>query len=148
MSWGDDDPLGALDDRERPTHDDFFSFADLEVRWCPALGLRYVEDEPADAPDPVAAWDDDDELGDAGDDYEDPPTRRVATGQRVGRAAAAATYRARRIPRVGGGGGGGGGAPGGPGGMDRDLGQAAIVGGEFLAGPHPVQDGAAGRRCR
>ena len=38
----------------------------------------------------------------------------------------------RRIPRVGGGGGGGGGAPGGPGGMDRDLGQAAIVGGGFL----------------
>ena len=29
-SWGDADPLGALDDRERPTHDDFFSFADLD----------------------------------------------------------------------------------------------------------------------
>ncbi|MEO6318304.1 MAG: phosphatidate cytidylyltransferase [Acidimicrobiales bacterium] len=35
QSWGeegDDDerPLGALDDRERPTHDDYFSFADLD----------------------------------------------------------------------------------------------------------------------
>lgn len=34
QSWGvegdDERPLGALDDRERPTHDDYFSFADLE----------------------------------------------------------------------------------------------------------------------
>src|SRR3546814_3833514 len=32
-TWADEDDdqrLGALDDRERPTHDDFFTFADLD----------------------------------------------------------------------------------------------------------------------
>ena len=32
QSWGDEDdaPPGALDSRERPTHDDYFTFADLD----------------------------------------------------------------------------------------------------------------------
>ena len=42
-AWGDEEGgrMGALDDRERPTHDDFFSFADLDDGGPPdTLGLR------------------------------------------------------------------------------------------------------------
>jgi phosphatidate cytidylyltransferase len=126
-SWGDDDPLGALDDRERPTHDDFFSFADLDGPVVPGRSVfADVDEDPVEAA-PEAAWDDEGPgFIEEPDDYEDPPTRRVATGQRIGRA----THRAPRLPRSGG--GGGGGLPGGPSGIDRDLGQAAVVGGGFL----------------
>ena len=130
-SWGDADPLGALDDRERPTHDDFFSFADLDGPVAPSRSVfADVDEEPAPAAPPEASWDDPPAYEDQ-DEYEDPPTRRVATGQRVGRAVGGASHRAPRLPRGGGGGGGAGGA-GHTGGMDRDLGQAAAVGAGFL----------------
>ena len=107
-SWGDADPLGALDDRERPTHDDFFSFADLDEPVVPGRSVfADVDDEPEVAPAPAAAWDDEAPGFDDQDEYEDPPTRRVATGQRVGRAVGAASHRAAAHP---GGGGAGGGA--------------------------------------
>ena len=49
QSWGDEDdaPLGALDSRERPTHDDYFTFADLDEPGGASSGARSVfEDEP------------------------------------------------------------------------------------------------------
>ena len=127
--WGDDDPLGALDDRERPTHDDFFSFADLDEPVVP--GRSVFADVEDSGQVPTADWPTDDVEDPAGfvdeeDEYDEPPTRRVATGQRVGRAPGG-THRAPRGMR------GGGGAPGGVAAMDRDLGQAAIVGAGFLA---------------
>jgi phosphatidate cytidylyltransferase len=142
-SWGDDDPLGALDDRERPTHDDFFSFADLDGPVVPGRSVfADVDEDPAEVA-PEASWDDEAPgFLEEPDEYDDPPTRRVATGQRVGRAIGGATHRAPRLPR----GGGGGGVPVGPGGMDRDLGQAVVVGAGLIvlalilmaAGPVPA----------
>jgi phosphatidate cytidylyltransferase len=100
--------LGALDDRERASHDDFFSFADMDEGMAPSRSVFADVEE-----DSTAAWDD--------ADFDEPaaPPRRVATGQRVGRAPGPA-------PR-------GGRPPGGAGPSDRDLTQAAIVGAGFLA---------------
>jgi phosphatidate cytidylyltransferase len=134
-SWGDDDRLGALDDSERPSHDEFFSFADLDEQGAPSRSVfaGVDDDEPAtyasDRP-----WEDEEQQQpqpgflEEPDEYYDEPSRRVATGQRVGRAISGATHRIPRGPRGGGGGGGGGGL----GGMDRDLGQAAVVGGGLM----------------
>ena len=121
-SWGDDDPLGALDDRERPTHDDFFSFADLDEPVVPGRSVFAEVEDSGQVPtvDWTVAEPEDTALVEAEDEYDEPPTRRVATGQRVGRAPGG-THRVR-----------GGGAAGGVAAMDRDLGQAAIVGAGFL----------------
>jgi phosphatidate cytidylyltransferase len=129
-SWGDDDRLGALDDSERPTHDEFFSFADLDEPAAPSRSVfADVGDEPAYASD--RPWEEEGAPGyaDEPDEYYEEPTHRVASGQRVGRAISGATHRIPRGPR---GGGGGGGTGGGMGGMDRDLGQAAVVGGGLM----------------
>jgi phosphatidate cytidylyltransferase len=111
--WVEDEPLGALDDSERPSHDDFFSFADLEESAPSRSVFADVEEEP------LAAWDDTPGYLGEPEPYEEPPTRRVATGQRVGRAASTTgSHRAvRPFERSGGRGGG-----------DRDLAQAAVVG--------------------
>jgi len=59
QSWGDEGederPLGALDDRERPTHDDYYSFADLEDTG--ASRSVFAETSP-----PEPEWVDDEEL--------------------------------------------------------------------------------------
>jgi phosphatidate cytidylyltransferase len=102
--------LGALDDRERQSHDDFFSFADMDDNAKPSRSVFADVDE-----EPEPAWDPGYEQE---EEYEDVPPRRVASGQRVGRGPAAPA----RAPRTGG---------SGP--SDRDLGQAAIVGVAFLA---------------
>ena len=68
QDWGEDDePRGALDDRERPTHDDFFTFADL--------------DEPGASPSrSVFAEEPEEHFGEAWDDdeYEEPAPARPA----------------------------------------------------------------------
>ena len=51
---GEDEPLGALDSRERPTHDDYFTFADLDD---PGVSRSVFEDEPEERFG--EAWDDD-----------------------------------------------------------------------------------------
>ena len=109
--WHDDERLGALDDSERPTHDDFFSFADIDD--APRRSVfAGVDDDVVD--EPAEVWEDEAPgFLDEPEPYDDPPTRRVATGQRVGRAPTGG----HRAPRQGGGGGG-----------DRDLAQAAAVG--------------------
>ena len=68
QSWGaeDDSPPGALDSRERPTHDDYFTFADLDEPAGASSGAHSVfEDEPEER------------FGDAWDDdvYDEPPPR-------------------------------------------------------------------------
>jgi phosphatidate cytidylyltransferase len=116
--WGDEGGgrLGALDDSERISHDDFFSFADLADETAPSRSVfADVDDEGGLSVVPEQeAWDEEPAYAEESDPYEDMPPRRVATGQRVGRAPAS-----HRAPRGGGG--------------DRDLGQAAIVGAGFLA---------------
>jgi phosphatidate cytidylyltransferase len=80
-AWGeqeDDQPLGALDDSERLSHDDYFTFADL--------------DEPAAE---ERGWEDDD-TG-----FVEAPPRRRAAATETGRRATA-----QRTPRTTGGGGG------------------------------------------
>ncbi|MDP1821146.1 MAG: phosphatidate cytidylyltransferase [Acidimicrobiales bacterium] len=119
--WGDEggSRLGALDDRERPTHDDFFSFADIDERPSRSVFADIEEDPAPVAPPPIDdEWDDQPGFLEEPEPYDDPPTRRVATGQRIGRASTGS----HRATRSGGGAGG-----------DRDLGQAAIVGVAFLA---------------
>jgi phosphatidate cytidylyltransferase len=110
--------LGALDDSERQSHDDFFSFADIDEGMAPSRSVfADVEEERA------GAWEDD-AFGEPEGVAPPPAPRRVASGQRVGRGPAAPPRGARpAAPGVGGGGGG----------SDRDLGQAAIVGVGFLA---------------
>jgi phosphatidate cytidylyltransferase len=104
--------LGALDDRERASHDDFFSFADIDEGMTPSRTVfAEVDDEP------TGVWEEDE----AEFDRPAEPPRRVATGQRVGRGPAPA--RGGRPP----------GPPGGVGPSDRDLTQAAVVGVGFLA---------------
>ena len=46
--WGEDEdePLGALDSRERPTHDDYFTFADLDEPGTSSGSRSVFEDEP------------------------------------------------------------------------------------------------------
>ncbi len=118
--WSGEERLGALDDRDRPTHDDFFSFADLDEPVAPGRSVfADVEEDPGYG-EPAGGWEDAPGFLEEPDPYEEPPTRRIATGQRVGRAPGGS----HRAPRGPGGGGGG---------VDRDLGQAAVVGAAFLA---------------
>jgi phosphatidate cytidylyltransferase len=118
--WASDERLGALDTSDRPTHDDFFTFADLDEPVVPGRSVFAGVDEPV-LEDEEEPWDDGPGFLEEPEEYEEPRTRRVVTGQRVGRAVGGS----HRAPRAGGGGGGGGGAGGV---IDRDLGQAAMVG--------------------
>jgi phosphatidate cytidylyltransferase len=109
--WQDHEAIRSHDDDERMSHDDFFSFADLDEPQPSRSVFANVEEEPVDD-----AWDDEPAYADEPEAYEEPtPTRRVSTGQRVGRAPAGSH---RPVRPLGGGGGGG----------DRDLVQAAAVG--------------------
>ena len=115
-SWGaeeDEGPLGALDTSERPTHDDYFSFADLDETVAPGRSVfaeADVEDEPF-----VPAWTDEPVEEEVYATYEEP--RAARSGGR--RQAADDSYQPRRVARSGGG--------------DRDMGMAVIVGVGFLA---------------
>jgi phosphatidate cytidylyltransferase len=121
--WASDERLGALDDSDRPTHDDFFSFADLDEPVVPGRSVFADVDDPGVEAE-EEPWDDGGGYVDEPEPYEETRTRRVVTGQRVGRSTGGASHRA---PRAGGGGGGGG-----AGVIDRDLGQAALVGAGLL----------------
>lgn len=86
QAWGDsgdERPLGALDDGERPTHDDYFTFADLDETSTAARSV-FTDDLPAD--EDMAR--------------DEPPLRRPATkaGQEPGDA-----YRPQRAARPTGG---------------------------------------------
>lgn len=109
-AWGDDsDPtrLGALDDRDRPTDDDYLTFADL------GEGGGSGRSVFADAPGFGDDWAD--EPAADLDPYDEPvPARATRT-----RRAAPADRRPARAA--------------GPGGGDRDMGMAVVVGVGFLA---------------
>jgi phosphatidate cytidylyltransferase len=117
-SWGgqedvEDERLGALDDSDRPTHDDYFSFADLDETVAPGRSVfaeADVEDEPF-----VPAWTDEPVEEEPYATYEEP--RAARSGGR--RQAADDAYQPRRAARSGGG--------------DRDMGMAVIVGVGFMA---------------
>ncbi|MGQ0434698.1 MAG: phosphatidate cytidylyltransferase [Microthrixaceae bacterium] len=120
-SWGaedsdDDERLGALDDRDRPTHDDFFSFADLDETVVP--GRSVFADGDDFEPEWSAPADVDVEPELEPVPYDEP--RRAPAARRRG---AEEPYRPQRAARPGGGGGGG----------DRDMGMAVVVGIAFLA---------------
>ena len=112
-AWGADDDatsLGALDSRDRPTDDDFLTFADLGEG-----GGRSV-------------FSDDDGFG---DEWADDPAEVDAPGHlaaydepRASRPAGTRTRRATPAGRA---------APARPGGGDRDMGMAVVVGVGFLA---------------
>ena len=109
-AWGEDDErLGALDDRERPTHDDYFSFADLDETVVPGSSVfADADDEGFDA-----AWEPEQE-DDVYPAYDEPPresVRRIGTGEHS--AVRTTTRPARRPP-------------------DRDMGVAVGVGVAFL----------------
>jgi phosphatidate cytidylyltransferase len=106
--WQDHEAIRSHDDDERMSHDDFFSFADLDEPQPSRSVFAGVDEEPV-----ADAWEDE-PYAEEPEAYEEPPTRRVATGQRVGRAPAGSH---RPVRPLGGGGGG-----------DRDLVQAAAVG--------------------
>lgn len=124
-SWGSDDPddddrLGALDDRERPTHDDYFSFADLDETSTSGRSVFADADDDgfgADWADPPEA---DAEVPDADAEvfvpYDEPRPRRAAAPSRR-RAAADPDHRPQRAHAGGG---------------DRDMGSAVVVGVGFL----------------
>ncbi len=109
---GDDDRLGALDQRDRPTHDDYHSFADLDDRT--AVGRSVFADA------------DDDGFGDDWADAAQPehamttpdPAPRGAVPRSRVRHAGEGAYRPQRAARGGGG--------------ERDMGQAVVVGVGFL----------------
>ena len=46
QDWGEEDDRGALDSRERPTHDEFFTFADLDEPGAAAPARSVFEDDP------------------------------------------------------------------------------------------------------
>ncbi len=123
----DDERLGALDDSDRPTHDDFFSFADLDDAVVPG---RSVFAEVADD-DALPEWSDD--AAGTDDEVPVPYDQPRHQAQQRPRRTTQAPYRPQRASRTGGGSGGGsrGGSRGGSG--DRDVGVAAIVGIGFLA---------------
>jgi phosphatidate cytidylyltransferase len=120
-AWGPDDDdarLGALDDSERPTHDDYFSFADLDDTVVPGRSVFADDPEPgfgsdwADEPEDVALADDvEEELV----PYDEPRRRRAAAPRP--RREPEEPPRPRRA------------ASGGP---DRDMGTAVVVGVGFL----------------
>jgi len=69
QDWGEgDEPRGALDDRERPTHDEFFTFADLDDPTGAAPTRSVFEEEPEDRFGD--AWEDDEY-----DEPQPPPAR-------------------------------------------------------------------------
>ena len=110
-AWGDDEaerPLGALDDRERPTHDDYFTFADLDETGN--VSRSVFAEEPVDegfGPD----WADDEVAV-----HDEPAPRRQSTRLQH---EPDDGYRPQRTARP-------------PGGGDRDMGMAVIVGVGFL----------------
>jgi phosphatidate cytidylyltransferase len=110
----DDSPGGALDDRERPTHDDYFTFADLADEDAEG-GSRSVFAEDGGFPDDWA-----DDADDATGESEQPAPRRRRRASAPAVSGAGEDdgdgYRPQRAARSTGGGG------------DRDMGQAAIVG--------------------
>ncbi|MDQ2650905.1 MAG: hypothetical protein M3Z03_15315, partial [Actinomycetota bacterium] len=69
-AWGDEDEtrLGALDDRERQSHDDFFSFADIDEGMTPSRSVFADIDAGTEA---AADWDDGAEF----DQPAEPPRR-------------------------------------------------------------------------
>jgi phosphatidate cytidylyltransferase len=110
QAWGDEqdgEPLGALDDRERPTHDDYYTFADLDDTGVASRSV-FAEEPGADDGFPEG-WADDDST-------------RVATPR-------AQSARTRRQPQ----GGPRGPRTSHPGGGDRDMGVAVAVGVGLLA---------------
>ena len=120
-AWSDEhegERLGALDITDRPTHDDYFTFADLDDTSSSRSVFADAGDEGFGddwAPTPEG---DHDVLG----AYDEPHPGRAATagaGTRTRRAAGGATYRPQRAARAGGG--------------DREMGPAVAVGVGFLA---------------
>jgi phosphatidate cytidylyltransferase len=101
---GDERPLGALDDRERPTHDDYFTFADLDETGTTSRSV-FAEETPVE-PD----WDDVLAEERAAPHRSATRTRRVPDDD----------YRPQRAARP-------------PSGGDRDIVVAAGVGVGFLA---------------
>ncbi|MGE3619684.1 MAG: phosphatidate cytidylyltransferase [Acidimicrobiia bacterium] len=102
--------VGALDDSERLSHDEYLSFADLGDQAAPGRSVFADADQEWD-PDPGRQpW----------DPVPSGANPAVGRTRRPG-GVDDDTYASRRPVRVGGGGG------------DRDLGQAAVVGGALLA---------------
>ncbi|MGH9274844.1 MAG: phosphatidate cytidylyltransferase, partial [Acidimicrobiales bacterium] len=119
-AWGteddDEDRLGALDTSERPTHDDYFTFADLDDAVAPGASVFAVDDEDEGF---GADWAPEPEHGDAVDLPYDEPRPRRAAAPRGRRGAVAEDHRPQRTAR--------------PTGGDRDMGMAVVVGVGFLA---------------
>ena len=118
-SWGaeeDEGPLGALDTSERPTHDDYFSFADLDEAVAPGASVFAIDDEDEGF---GADWAPEAELEDPVEVPYDAPRPRRAAAPRARREALADDPRVVRGVR--------------PGGGDRDMGVAVAVGVGFLA---------------
>ncbi|HUS62179.1 MAG TPA: phosphatidate cytidylyltransferase, partial [Acidimicrobiales bacterium] len=127
-SWGaeetdDEARLGALDDRDRPTHDDFFSFADLDETVVPGRSV-FADGDDVEPEWPAAA---DVAVEPEHEPVPDDEPRRASASRMRG---AEEPYRPQRAARTGGGGGAGGARAGGG---DRDMGMAAVVGIAFLA---------------
>jgi phosphatidate cytidylyltransferase len=124
-SWGTedehDDRLGALDTSERPTHDDYFSFADLDETVAPGRSV-FAEGHDAEGQEEGFApeWSED-AMVDAEDEvyvpYDEPRPRRAPAGR--SRQGGAEDHLPQRAARSGGG--------------DRDMGMAVVVGVGFLA---------------
>ena len=124
-SWGadDDDRLGALDDRERPTHDDYFSFADLDETSAGSRSVFADADDDGFGADWADSSEDDGGLDVALDDepdafvpYDEPRPRRAAAPSRR-RPSSEGEHRPARAHAGGG---------------DRDMGSAVVVGVGFL----------------
>ncbi len=116
-AWGNEEegPLGALDTSERPTHDDYFSFADLDDAVAPGASVFAIdEDDQGFGPEWAEA-----EVDAPAEVPYDEPRPRQAPAPRGRRAAAPDDHRPQRGAR--------------PGGGDRDIGVAAAVGVGFLA---------------
>lgn len=117
-SWGsaeaDDGRLGALDDRERPTHDEYFSFADLDETVTPGRSVFAEADDQEFVPEWPEVAEDAEEVHVP---YDEPSPRAVAAAR--ARRLSGDDYRPQRAARSGGG--------------DRDMGVAVVVGVGFLA---------------
>lgn len=112
----DDDRLGALDERDRPTHDDYFSFADLDEAVPP--GRSVFAEAAEDEFSPQWTGDLEPELEDETAMESSVPVTPARAPSRS-RRAAAESYRPQRAARSGG--------------PDRDIGMAVVVGVAFLA---------------
>jgi phosphatidate cytidylyltransferase len=118
-SWGaeeDDGRLGALDTSERPTHDDYFSFADLDEAVAPGASVFAVADDDEGF---GADWAPEVEVDEEIDVPYDAPRPRRAGAPSSRRQAATDGPRMMRAGR--------------PTGGDRDMGVAVAVGVGFLA---------------